>query len=197
MSKDKENQGVPIAANPDMAKSLSDIEREIKLLELESKKLEVEEKKANIVDLNERLQERQVQRENKLQRSITNGQTLIQLRNIKKQVQNRCNHRKGGNGAEGVIGGQGDDNQYAVLKHKFANSDTWVRCLRCGKTWKPPVRTPKYGPPLTEEEYIKQYTEYQTALQFPTRNVPSGGITFGFSDQGEYYREITQYVNLE
>ena len=168
------------------------LEFEAKKLDIEAKKLEVLEKQANLQDLQERLAERELKRETKRQRSLTNGQTLKQLSANDRAMQKRCNHKKGGNGAQGVVGGQGDDSQYAVLKHTFANGDMWVRCLRCGKTWKPVLR--KDFP--TDELYLAAVAEYQAAINFQTRNVPSGSCQFRFSDNGDYYREVTANSTL-
>lgn len=161
---------------------------------LEKQRLELEllEKRANLQDLEERLAERELKRETKRQRSITNGATLTSLDNNDRAAQRRCNHRKGGNGAHGVVGGQGDDAQYAVIKHTFANGDQWVRCLRCGKTWKPPVRS-RYA---SEQDFLKAVVDYETAINFQTRNVPSGSVQFRFSDNGQFYREVTANSNL-
>ena len=159
---------------------LHSLELETKRLETERLKLEVLEKQANLQDLQERLAERELKRETKRQRSRTNGETLKQLALNDTAAQRRCNHRKGGNGAEGVIGGKGDDSQYAILKHTFANGDMWIRCLRCGKTWKPPVRS-QYS---SDELYLRAVAEYEAAVQFQTRNVPSASVQFRFSDNG-------------
>lgn len=173
--------------------------KEIEALELEAKKLEVEtlklqklEREANLQDLQERLAERELKRELKMQRSKTNGDTIKQLQRGDEVAQKRCNHKKGGNGANGVVGGQGDDSQYAVLKHTFANGDMWIRCLRCGKTWKPPIRS-LYN---TDEAYLRVVAEYEAAINFQTRNVPSASVQFRFSDNGEYYRKVTAATNL-
>jgi hypothetical protein len=165
---------------------------EEKELAVKAAKLAILEKEANLQDLQERLAERELKRETKKQRSVTNGQTLLQLDANDKAAQRRCNHRKGGNGAHGVVGGQGDDSQYAVLKHTFANGDMWVRCLRCGKTWKPPVKS-KF---TDEAAYLRAVVEYETAVNFQTRNVPSGSVTFRFSDNGAYYRQVTESSTL-
>lgn len=184
---------IPEQARREVKKlSVSETEAEIRQLELEAKRLEVLEKKANLEDIQERLQERQLKRENLRQKSLINGQSLKQTAEMDRQAQKRCNHHKGGDGAAGVIGGRGNDSQYAVLKHKFANGDTWVRCLRCGKTWKPPVKADC----KTEAEYNAAMAEYRVALDFPTRNQPSAGVVFGFSDGGEFYREVTRSTNL-
>lgn len=171
--------------------SVEEMEIEIKALELEAKRLEVKERKANVQDLEERLAERELKRENKRQRSVTNGATLKQLAVGEKAAQDRCSHKKGGNGHEALAHG-GNDNQYAVIKHQFCNGDVWVRCLRCGKTWKPPIEE-DYS---TKEAYLKAYVEYQTALSFETRNITSRSTMFKFSDGGQYYRQITRDTTL-
>ena len=174
------------------SKEIEALELQAKQLEVESKKLEILEKQANLQDLQERLAERELKRENKRQRSLTNGQTLKQLAANDTAAQKRCNHRKGGNGAHGVVGGQGDDSQYAVIKHTFGNGDMWVTCLRCHKTWKPPVKE-LYA---DEVSFLKAVVEYESAINFQTRNVPSGAVQFRFSDNGAYYRKMTAQSNL-
>jgi hypothetical protein len=171
---------------------LANLELEAKRLEIEERRLAVLEKKANVQDLEERLAERELKRETVRQRSKINGETLKQLSRNDDMVQKRCNHKKGGNGANGVIGGQGDDSQYAVMKHTFANGDMWVRCLRCGKTWKPVNRTAF----ASDELYLKAVAQYEAAVNFQTRNVPSSSIQFRFSDNGDYYRQVTDSTNL-
>ena len=169
------------------------MEAEILQLTLEEKRLEVRFKEANLQDMDERLKERELKREDKRQKSLTNGQTLKTLAENTRQAQSRCNHHKGGDGAEGVISGRGNSSQFAVLKHKFANGDFWVRCLRCGKTWKPPVKSEH----KTDISYNAAMVEYKVALEFPTQNKPSAGVVFGFSDGGEFYREVTKNANLQ
>lgn len=171
---------------------LLQMEAEMKELELAAKRLEVEERTANLQDARERLEERQLKRETKEARHRINGATLKQIQANDTMSQNRCNHKKGGNGAQGVVLGQGDDSQFSVYKHTFANGDTWVRCLRCGKTWKPPLKS-VYA---AETDYLKAFVEYQTALNFQTRNVPSSSVAFRFSDNGEYYRQVTRDTTL-
>lgn len=168
------------------------MELETKRLELEAKQLEVLERKANLQDAQERIEQRQLKREDAMLKRITNGQTLKQLAATDASYQGRCNHRKGGDGAAGVIGGKGQDPQYAVMMHKFANGDIWVRCLRCGKTWKPPIRKRH----TSQESYDLAMERYKMALEFPTRNQPSGGVVFQYSDGGEYFREIMENVTL-
>lgn len=185
-------------AAADQAESAS-IDLELKRLELAKAKAELEEKqlnielaKANIVDAREKLQERDMKRENHAAKAKTNGQNLLQMNHENKVVQARCNHKKGGNGAAGVLLGQGDDSNYAILKHQFANGDWWVRCLRCGKKWSPPIEEMF----KTKEAYLEAYVEYKAALLFQTRNSPSSSMVFNFSDKGEYYRKQMAYTEL-
>jgi hypothetical protein len=171
--------------------TVSEMEAELTELELQSAKLAILEKEANLQDVRERLAERQMVRETKFQRAYTNGQTITQNNDAIKQRQDNCNHRKGGNGLQGLQG-HGDDSQYAVYKHMFCNGDIWVRCLRCSKFWRPPVET-WYE---KKEDYFIAFQEYQAALNFQTRNVSSGSYVFKFSDGGAYFREVTRNSDL-
>jgi hypothetical protein len=162
-----------------------------RLEELQLKKAELE-----VLDLEETIAEREMKRSAKRDRSTGYGAVLKQNARQENAVQDRCNHRKGGNGADGIIGGQGDDPQYAVLKHRMPNGDVWIRCLRCAKSWKPPVKSQfTFDGKFNEEGYNAAFKVYQDALAYPSRNQMSGSIVFGFSD-GEYYREVTKSTNL-
>lgn len=181
-------------------KRMSDTEYEEKRRELELRKLEAEGQ-----DLQERLDEREMKRETKRQKSLNNGTILNQIAANEKANQDHCNHKKGGSGAEGFIGGQGDDAQYAVLKHRMPNGDVWVRCLRCGKTWKPPIEEqhtfnakgvvdPKGK--FSQESFDAAQHEYERAVAFTTRNQMSGSIQFRFSDGGKHFRKVTKDASL-
>lgn len=171
--------------------TVAEMEEELKSLELQAAKLAILEKEANLQDVRERLAERQMIRETKSMRAITNGQTVRQTNAAIKQRQDNCNHHKGGNGLQGLQG-RGDDPQFAVYKHMFCNGDIWVRCLRCGKMWRPPVEH-WYD---SHKEYLDAYAEYQAALNFQTRNISSSSYVFKFSDGGAYFREITRNSDL-
>lgn len=113
-------------------------------------------------------------KQRKYDEAVTKGRTLAALAANQNKREERCNHRKGGAGIQSVIEGTGTDNQYAVIKHTFANGDTRVGCLRCGKKWWP-----------GDEGYAE-------ALAFPTINVSSGSIQFRFPDHGAKHRELTK-----
>lgn len=185
-------QHTPAPVKPEAVSKVDAMNEELKAIELESAKLELQLKQANLVDMQERLQERELKRANVRQEAYTKGSTLAALASNKATNQKRCNHKKGGNGAHGVVGGQGDDSQYAVLKHTFANGDTWVKCLRCHKTWKPPVASDY----KSKEGFEAAQEVYTVALGFMTRNSPSSGVQFRYSDGGAHYRENTKQVQL-
>jgi hypothetical protein len=185
IAKDKETKSAT-------QKEIEALQLETARLDLETKQLELKERRANLQDVEERLAERDLKRETKRQKSLTNGQTLKQLAANDTASQKRCNHRKGGDGAHAVVAGQGQDSQYAVLKHIFANGDMWVRCLRCAKTWKPPVKE-SYA---DEALFLRAVVDYETAVNFTTRNQTSGAVMFKFSDNGDYYRQKTANSNL-
>jgi hypothetical protein len=172
-------------------------------MELEFKRLEIEAKKLEMLDIKDRVDERQMKRDNKDQRTRANGTVIENNLRQRRVAQAYCNHKKGGNGLEGYVTGQGDDPQYSVFKHQFLNSDVWIRCLRCGKWWKPPVESSFYfnsfgrevapqDGKFSKEKYEQAWVEYRQALAFPTRNTMSTSYQFRFSDNGEYFREVTK-----
>ena len=180
-----------------------EVSAELASKDLELKRLELLEHETNLEDLRERLAERQLKRKSRNSVFRGRGANLKQDTINRKTKQEICNHHKGGDGAQGVIGGQGDDTQYAIMRHIMGNGDIWVRCLRCGKTWKYPVAS-QYD---TKQEYQAALAEYKEALKFPTRNHTSGTHTFqwgmvknaeGNVEGGpEFYREKMKSVTLD
>lgn len=211
---------VPAAPAPQpkpKKQSVSEMEEELKRLELEAKQLEVLEKKANLQDLQERLAERELKREAARQRSRGNGAVLRQQERDQAAQERHCNHRKGGSGMEAYQGGQGDSPQYAVIKHIFANGDMWIRCMRCRKTWKPPIEADFYfdgqgnqvpptsdqfgrvipnGGTFSSEKYQQAVRDYLEAKAFQTKNATSSSIPLQFSDGGKFFRDVMHGVTL-
>lgn len=194
----------PVAAQKAVKDMTSEeVSAELASKDLELKRLELLEHEANLEDLRERLAERQLTRKSRNSVFRGHGANLKQDTINRKAKQEICNHHKGGDGAQGVIGGQGDDTQYAIMRHIMGNGDIWVRCLRCGKTWKYPVAS-QYD---TKQEYQAALAEYKEALKFPTRNHTSGTHTFqwgevtnaaGHKEGGpEFYREKMKSVTLD
>ena len=91
-------------------------------------------------------------------KSRNNGDTIrMQMKHESRSLikQRQCNHKKGGDGQMAYVNGQGNSPQYAVLKHRVNNGDFWIRCMRCGKCWKPPIEADY----KTKEEYLDAYVE--------------------------------------
>lgn len=185
MAEDTQDNQTETKSAKNNKEELQRLEIEAKQLEIDAKKLELLERAANLQDVKERLADRELKREDRQHKFKNTGQALKSIAAGDLAAQTRCNHRKGGQGADGIIGGRGDDNQYAVLKHTMLNNDMWIRCLRCGKTWKPPVR--KFY--TTEEAYLEAFVEYKNAKEFQTRNIPSTSMVFQWSDGGTFARE--------
>jgi hypothetical protein len=200
---------MPVAPKAEAQKAIKDmtvseVNAELAAKELELKRLELLEREANLEDLRERLAERKLKRKSQGDVFRGHGQNLKQdaVNRISKQT--ICNHRKGGDGANGVIGGQGDDMQFAILRHVMGNGDIWIRCLRCGKTWKRPLLN---GRTETQMKASAEWAEYDTMLRAQTRNHTSGTHTFqwGVVQNGagkleggpEFYREKMKSVTLE
>lgn len=192
-------------------------------IQVEQSELQAQERKLNVEDLRGRIEERKLKDMGRVDRFKDHGKALEQTRKAEETQQSKCTHRKGGNGLEGYIAGQGQKPEFAVMKHLFANGDMWIRCLRCGKTWKPPVRSQFYfgenGKPMAEykggkfdqSRYDTAFLEYKAACAFPTNNSTSSSALFGFNgeaqienpdgtvtriNQGEWYREVTKDVSL-
>lgn len=113
-------------------------------------------------------------KQRKYETAVQNGHTLKIIARNQTRREAQCNHRKGGDGIKAVIDGRGVSEHFAVIKHTFANFDTWVTCIRCGKKWKPGSEG------------------YAEALAFPTQNTPSSAIRFYGEDFIERHREATK-----
>lgn len=167
-------------------------EEALRQIQIENAKLSIELQRAQLEDYRDRKDDLAIKKENKTQDATTRGQALKSLAEADRQIQRRCNHKKGGNGMSGVVGGRGDSVHYAVIKHTFCHGDEWIRCLRCGKTWKPPLeRSFK-----TRDEFYEALAQYKAAKEFQTLNSPSSSYLFGFSDHGANMREILEPSTL-
>ncbi len=175
-------------------------------METEMLALELEAKRLNVLDLQDRIDERKATRNTKGDTARSRGTTLSQKDDVDFRTQKRCNHQKGGKGAEAVVGGRGNDSQHSVIKHIYINGDMWVRCSRCGKTWKPQLRAwfdfDVKNNPIPEAKgdalFEKAVAEYEWACNLQTSNETSTSHTFTW-DQGrstDYSREKTRYTTM-
>jgi len=210
--------------------SIAEIERQTKLLQLklakqalEAQTLELEERAYHIKDLKARLADRDIVEKQAKEDREQQGRTFAQQDATDQFNWARCTHRKGGNVSPqnwSVLRTGGNAVQYAIMKHQMINGDIWVRCLRCGKTWKPPVEkdfffdlkgknvAPADGK-FDKVRFEKVAEEYRAASMFPTNNSMSTSVQcrFGraildsegqvrFIDAADTYRENIASSNL-
>jgi hypothetical protein len=67
-----------------------------------------------------------------------------------------CTHKKGGSLRQ-YPRGDGDKGGYAIMRHRLPSGDMFIRCLRCGKEWLPPVK-PVADDPIYKNK-IGQFNE--------------------------------------
>lgn len=163
MSRKQEQQDLSSFEETLQSKTNADVADQLAALELEEKQLDLELKREKVAKIKA---ERSTKLEEARAKLIATRQFLAQ----RKAIQDNCNHRKGGIGAESVMRGQGTDPMYAVIKHKLPNGRYFVLCQRCGREW-----TPAF--PLLGQ---LETPGYQDAINYPTDNSPSGSSTFLF-----------------
>jgi hypothetical protein len=112
-----------------------------------------------------------------IETALKNGEAL------QKSIQSRCAHRKGGKGIAMLF--QGNDANYAVVKHTLSHGPTIVLCQRCAKVWAPPPRIWNRKGATAEQKaaYRQLAMDYQWALNLPTDNEPSGTVLFAFHNE--------------
>lgn len=95
-----------------------------------------------------------------------------------KAIHDACYHKKGGKGVAMLF--QGNDANYAVIKHTLSHGPLIVVCQRCSKIWEPPDTALNARGASKEDkaEYRRQYDEYYRAVNLPTDNEPSGTQLF-------------------
>jgi len=95
-----------------------------------------------------------------------------------KAIQDACWHKKGGKGVTMLF--QGNDHNYAVIKHTLSHGPLIVLCQRCSKVWEAPptALNARSASPEDKALYRKLYDEYQWAVNLPTDNEPSGTQLF-------------------
>jgi hypothetical protein len=170
------------------------LELELKQQELEAKQLEIQERTYHIQDLKVRIKDREIKDKQLQEDRAAQGVSMRQTDAIDLYQQGKCTHRKGGMASSrdiSVLATGGNSNQYAVFKHQMMNGDIWVRCLRCGKTWAPPVErnfffndkgrvvAPADGV-FDKERFKKAIDDYQRATMFETNNSMSSSVQCRF-----------------
>jgi hypothetical protein len=226
---DRDNKaGIPeVNPNSSVEEQIKQAELAAKLLELQIKKqaleaqtLEIEERKYHIKDLKANLAARDIVELQLKEDREQQGRTFAQQDATDLYRFSICTHKKGGLVSprdQRVLSTGGNAAQFAVMKHQMINGDIWVRCLRCGKTWNPPIEknfffnekgrqvAPADGT-FDRTKYEKAIEEYKRATMFETNNSMSSSVQCRFStydvesgkmvDAADKYREAIASTNL-
>jgi hypothetical protein len=195
---------------PTVEEQIKQAELESKLLELQLKKqaleaqaLEIEERKYHIKDLKAKVADRDILEKQLKEDRAAQGLAMAQQDATDQYRFMHCTHRKGGMASHRdvrVLSQGGNAPQYAVIKHQMINGDIWVRCLRCGRTWAPPVEKNFYfdakgrSVAMQDGEFDKArfnaaVEEYKRATMFETNNSMSSSVQCRFFKADENGRE--------
>jgi len=148
------------------------------LTEIEKNRAELEA--LQLEELREQANERKSARAARVRQLRTVAMALKLTDDAQRNRQARCAHRKGGKNLEQFF--DGNDSNYAVVKHTLSHGPIIVLCQRCQKLWERPAQL---NPDATREQiamWEQQMAEYRAALAFPTDNEPSGSVLFDYSN---------------
>jgi hypothetical protein len=227
LEKDTKTNVVDVNLGADVDVQIKQAELASRLLELEIKKqaleaqtLEIEERRYHIRDLRARLADRDIVEKQAQEDREQQGRTFAQQDATDTFRFSVCTHKKGGMVSprdQRVLSTGGNASQYAVMKHQMINGDIWIRCLRCGKTWCPPVEKNfffnekgKQVAPVDgtydKVRFDKAVEDYKRATMFETNNSMSTSVQCRFSqydlvsgkmvDAADKYRENISSTNL-
>lgn len=109
-------------------------------------------------------------------------------------IQRACNHRKGGKDKQGI--GNGNDSDYAIIKHTYSDMAPSVLCQRCQFDWRQGDTETKLGVARNVfEAGAKNHSKisFETAFNWPTDNEPSGACFFLIpSDSSALMSQVAQ-----
>jgi len=171
-------------------------------LQKQERELSIEEKRGTIADRVTKQKQKSMDREQQ-------GKVFAAQKREDDAKQSACTHKKGGVVSQRnlqVLSTGGNSPQFAVIKHQMINGDLWVRCLRCGKTWLPPVKDNFYfnakgklvapvDGVFSQEKFEKAASEYRTAVAFETNNTSSGSVICKFSKWDEKSEQWVDATN--
>jgi len=192
---------------------------EIQKQQLEALSLERQERTYHIQDLKSSIGDRDLREKQLREDREAAGRTFSQQAATDLYRWKICTHRKGGVVTPRdmrVLSTGGNKDQFAIIRHQMINGDIWVRCLRCGKTWQPPVKANFYykggkvvavqDGVFNAEKFAKAQEEYEWAKQINTNNSMSGSVQCRFTrfdpelereiDAADKYRESVASTNL-
>ena len=144
--------------------------------EVEKNRAELES--LQLDELREQANERKSARAARQRQMRTVAMALKMTEDAKLYLQSRCVHRKGGKNLDQFF--DGNDSNYAVVKHTLSHGPTIVICQRCQKIWEPPKPLNPDATKAQREAYDADIKEYRRALALPTDNEPSGSVIFDY-----------------
>ena len=202
------------------AEEIAAIELSIKKAQLADLELQKQERELSIQEKRGTIGDRLNKQKQKEMDRSQQGKVFAAQKREDDAKQSACTHKKGGVVSQRnlqVLSTGGNSTQYAVIKHQMINADFWVRCLRCGKTWLPPIKEnyffDKRGHQVapvdgvfSEERFVAAEADYRRAVAFETNNSPSGSVICKFSkwddksgqwvDATKDYRQFVKSTNL-
>jgi hypothetical protein len=177
-----------LSADPDTL-STAELERRAIFIDIDHKELQSELVRRQT----EKLKMTDAQNRDKY---TSRGRELRKTNHDQERQQAACSHRKGGRGLEALIKG-GNAPDYAIIKHLLPWNEWYIRCQRCGKTWKPPhAEDFDMNSKAGKEAFEAAKESYNTARSWPTDNIESTGITFQWDDGGKFAHETVKDVTL-
>jgi hypothetical protein len=202
------------------AEEIAAIELSIKRAQLADLELQKQERELSIQEKRGTIGDRLNKQKQKEMDRTQQGKVFSAQKREDEAKWAACTHKKGGVVSQRnlqVLSTGGNSPQYAVIKHQMINGDFWVRCLRCGRTWLPPVKENFYfnakgkqvapvDGVFSQEKFVQAENEYRQAVQFETNNTPSGSVICKFSkwdekseqwvDATNDYRQAVKNTNL-
>jgi hypothetical protein len=202
------------------AEEIAAIELSIKRAQLADLELQKQERELSIEEKRGTIADRVTKQKQKVMDREQQGKVFAAQRREDDAKQSACTHKKGGVVSQRnlqVLSTGGNSPQFAVIKHQMINGDFWVRCLRCGKTWLPPVKDNyflnakgKVVAPVdgvfSQEKFDAAVAAYRVAVAFETNNTSSGSVICKFSkwdekseqwvDATNDYRQAVKSTNL-
>ena len=191
------------------ADEIAAIELSIKRAQLADLELQKQERELSIEEKRGTIADRVTKQKQKLMDREQQGKVFAAQKREDDAKHSACTHKKGGVVSQRnlqVLSTGGNSPQYAVIKHQMINGDFWVRCLRCGKTWLPPVKDNYYfnakgkqvapvDGVFSQEKFEKSAADYRTAVAFETNNTSSGSVICKFSKWDEKSEQWVDATN--
>lgn len=144
--------------------------------EIEKNRAELE--LLQLQELREAAEQRRSARASQARQRRTVAMALQMTLNAQRNLHSRCAHKKGGKNLDQFF--DGNDSNYAVIKHTLSHGPTIVLCQRCQNLWEAPAQLHADASPAQIRQWEDEMRAYRAALALPTDNEPSGAVLFDF-----------------